>query len=82
VWALGICDQETGIRHDLETPVVEQRQRHHELGIVQDQRPPTGAASNPDLASDLQAQSATTQHDVRTYLKVYPVLSFGVGYRF
>jgi len=42
----------------------------------------TGAASNPDVASDLQAQSATTQHDVRKYLKVDPVLAFGIGYRF
>jgi hypothetical protein len=42
----------------------------------------TGAASNPDVASDLQAQRATTQHDVRKYLKVDPVLAFGIGYRF
>lgn len=42
----------------------------------------TGAASDPELATDLQAQSATTQHDVRKYLKVYPVLSIGIGYRF
>lgn len=42
----------------------------------------TGAASDSQLASDLQAQAATTQHDVRKYLKVFPVLSFGIGYRF
>jgi hypothetical protein len=42
----------------------------------------TGAASNPQLASDLQAQEDTTQHDVRKYLKVYPVLSLGLAYRF
>ncbi len=42
----------------------------------------TGAASDPALASDLQAQADKTQSDVRKYLKVYPVLSFGLAYRF
>lgn len=42
----------------------------------------TGAASNPQLAADLMAQETTTQHSVRKYLKVYPILSLGLGYRF
>ena len=42
----------------------------------------TGAASNPQLAADLQAQSAKTQQDVKKYLRVYPLLSLGLGYRF
>jgi hypothetical protein len=42
----------------------------------------TGAASNPQLAADLQAQADTTQHDIRKYAKVYPVLGVGVAFRF
>lgn len=42
----------------------------------------TGAASNAQLASDLQAQQAQTEHDVRRFLRVYPVLDLGLGYRF
>jgi hypothetical protein len=42
----------------------------------------TGAASNPQLAADLMAQEASTQHDIRKYLRVYPVVSLGLGYRF
>ena len=42
----------------------------------------TGAASGSPLASDLAAQARQTQNDINDYAKVYPVLSFGLGYRF
>lgn len=42
----------------------------------------TGADSIPQLAADILAQQTKTQHDVRKFLKVYPVLSLGLGYRF
>lgn len=42
----------------------------------------TGAAANPALTGDIQTQIATTQSDVRKYLKVWPVISFGLAYRF
>ncbi|HUK20716.1 MAG TPA: hypothetical protein VLV45_04065 [Gemmatimonadales bacterium] len=42
----------------------------------------TGAAANGQLASNLQAQVDTTQQDIDKYVKVYPVLSIGIGLRF
>jgi len=42
----------------------------------------TGAASNPQLAADVQAEQATLQNDIGKYAKVFPVLSFGLALRF
>ncbi|MES2305328.1 MAG: hypothetical protein V4558_07465 [Gemmatimonadota bacterium] len=42
----------------------------------------TGAANNAQLQSDLNSQIVDTQKDVDKYAKVYPVLSFGLAYRF
>ena len=42
----------------------------------------SGAAAGSQLAADLQAQADTTQHDIRKYAKVYPVLSTGLAFRF
>jgi hypothetical protein len=41
----------------------------------------TGAGSDPQLASDLQAQQATTQQKVNQYGKIYPVLSLGLIFK-
>jgi hypothetical protein len=40
------------------------------------------AASTPPLSTDLAAQAKTTQDDLDKYAKVWPVLSFGLAYRF
>lgn len=42
----------------------------------------TGAANNAQLQSDLNSQIVSTQADVNKYAKVYPVISFGLAYRF
>ena len=41
----------------------------------------TGAGSNPQLQSDLQAQQASTQTSINKYAKIYPVLSAGLAVR-
>lgn len=41
----------------------------------------TGAGSNPQLQSDLQAQQASTQTDINKYAKIYPVISAGIAVR-
>jgi hypothetical protein len=42
----------------------------------------TGAAPGSQLEADLAAQAKTTQDDLDKYAKVWPVLSFGLAYRF
>lgn len=41
----------------------------------------SAAAPGSQLASDLRAQASRTQHDVRRYLKAFPVMSLGLAFR-
>jgi hypothetical protein len=41
----------------------------------------TGAALNPQLRSDLEAQAEQMQRDVRKFFKAYPLVSLGLGHR-
>jgi hypothetical protein len=40
------------------------------------------AASTPPLSTDLKAQQDKTEKDVQKYAKLYPVILFGIAYRF
>ena len=42
----------------------------------------TGAAANQALTGDIQSQVTKTQSDLRKYMKAWPVVSFGLAYRF
>jgi len=41
----------------------------------------TNTGTDPELASDLQAQQVTTQKKVNQYAKIYPVISLGLIFR-
>lgn len=40
----------------------------------------TGAAANPTLTADLEAQRERTQQELDKFAKIYPVISFGLGF--
>lgn len=41
----------------------------------------TQSGTTPGLATDLAAEQAESQHDVNKYIPVFPVISFGLSYR-